>query len=435
MNAKANPSPEYLVEHLFRNYWGSAVASLVRQFGIQELDNIEDAVQESLLTALKNWPLREIPQNPGGWLFTVARNRLFDNLRSQKQFTEESESVGLDSAFAPYADTDTSRFRTEIPDDMLRMMVTLCDPCLSRESQCALTLQIACGFSAKEIAAAYFSREETISKRITRAKQKLLENVDTSTEADIGQLESRIDSVLEVIYLLFNEGYSSHQDDRLIRYELCAEALRLARLLLTSSAQNRPELHALTALLCFQSARLPSRLGAFGELLRLEHQDRTLWDRQLISEGLEHLQDAATGQTLSRFHLEAGIAATHATASTYEATEWPRILFYYDRLLELQPEPMILLNRLVALAMVNGPEVSLEELRSSQRLEQVENHYLYHSVIADLYRRQGDYDAAMTHYRRALTTAANPKEREFLHNRIEECSPLAEVKDQNRTRS
>lgn len=432
MSARDKPSPEYLVEHLFRNYWGTAIATLVRQFGLKELENIEDAVQESLLAALKNWPLREVPQNPGGWLFTVARNRLLDDLRSRRHQVGEEESpleYGYNST------DDDSRFRNEIPDDMLRMMVTLCDPRLSRESQCALTLQVACGFSVREIAAAYFSGEETISKRIARAKLKLLDAHALTDTPDKKLLESRIGSVLEVIYLLFNEGYSAHQDERLIRFELCAEALRLARLLLTSSAKNRAELHALVALLCFQSARLPSRLGVCGELLRLEEQDRNLWDRQLINEGLKHLQDAATGQTLSRFHLEAGIAATHATASTFDTIDWERILFYYDRLLELHPEPIILLNRLVAFAMVNGPKVAFEELRTNSRINRLTEHYLYQSVYADLSRRIGDYDAAVTHYHMALAAAPNPKEREFLQRRIAECGYPTANQNQNRNRS
>lgn len=424
-----------LVEHLFRNYWGAAVASLVCQFGIQELDDIEDAVQDSLLAALRNWPLREIPQNPSGWLFTVARNRVIDKLRSSRKLEKQNEFIPQTNQPTAQSEAESSRFRHEIPDDMLRMMVTLCDPCLSRESQCALTLQVACGFSAKEIAAAYLSTEFTVSKRIARAKKKLLEHTTKDSEPGAELLQTRMGSVLEVIYLLFNEGYSAHCDERLIRVELCAEAVRLVRLLLSSSAQNRPELNALAALLCLQSARLPSRLGTHGELLLLAEQDRALWNKHLISEGLEHLRDAATGQTLSRYHLEAGIAATHATARSFKEIDWSRILFYYDRLLELHADPVITLNRLVAMSMIEGPEFALTKLRANQHLRPIENHYLYHSVYADLYRRQGDYDAAVPHYRRALTSAPNAKVREFLRDRIAECGTNAEAPLQDPTQA
>ncbi len=410
-----------LIDHLFRHYWGRAVAGLVRQFGLQFLDNIEDAVQESLLAALKSWPLRGIPQNAEGWLYSVARNRLIDELRGFRSRRDQNATNDILHELPQLLENDNPRFRLEIADDVLRMMVICCNPEISMESRSALTLQVVCGFNSKEIASAYLCSADTIAKRIERARKRILDAPDSALYPDIDQLDARIDSVLEVIYLLFNEGYSAYHHEELIRFELCAEALRLVRVLLSSRYGSLPVCRALAALLCFQSARLTSRQGNLGELVLLEDQDRALWDGQLIAEGMDNLEQAATGKSLSRYHLEAAIAACHISAKSYSDTDWQQIVYYYDRLIEIQPGLMVQLNRLVAVSMIEGPRAALDEIEENQALRSLDKHHQCEAVIASLYHRLGDIASASKHYQSAFETATNPRVRDFLLSRIAEC--------------
>ncbi len=410
-----------LVEHLFRHHWGVAVSGLTRQFGVQKLDEIEDAVQESYLVALRVWPTRGVPLDPEAWLYTVARNRLLDRVRSARSFQEINAIENMDKAPAGIRDDAVPRFRDEIADDILRMMVLCCDPRLPRDSRSALTLRLVCGFSIKEIAAAYLCGEDTISKRLSRARAQLAELNAHDQEPTSDLIDERLDSILEAIYLLFNEGYSAHLGDQLVRFELCAEALRLMRLLLASNMGARAEVPALAALICLQSARLPSRLGVNDELMLLEDQDRSLWDRSLIGEGMGYLQAAAVGENLSRYHLEAGIAACHASAKNYIETNWDQILYYYDQLTELFPNEVYSLNRSVACAMVKGPEIALTELQGGESLIRIEGLYMYQATLAYLFSRQGKWNSAVNHYKLALDAATNQKEREFLQRQLSDC--------------
>ncbi len=408
-----------LVEHLFRHQWGQLVAALTRRFGFELLDQIEDAVQESLIAALKAWPTRGIPASPEAWLHTVARNRLLDSLRTDSRRNELASSLDPEN-FLPSKSTPTEPvFRGEIVDDFLRLILHCCDPEISPDARVALTLQLACGFSTKEIAAAFLTSEDTVAKRIYRAKAKLMANPPSLDDSTADLLPGRLDSLLEVIYLLFNEGYSSHGHADLVRYELCAESLRLARLLTSDSRIANPRVFALAALICIQSARLSSRVGFCHELLLLEDQDRSLWDQSLISEGLGYLDHAAGGIVISRYHLEAGIAACHAAAPSYADTDWNQILFYYDQLLGLFPDDLVRLNRAVAFAMLHGPSAALLELPAETG--QVEGYYLYHATKADFQYQTGDQTAAIAHFRRAIELAPSPAEREFLRRRLSDC--------------
>lgn len=430
-------TPNRVLDHLFRHYWGRAVAGLARQFGIQFLGNIEDAVQESLLAATKNWPIRGIPQNPEGWLYAVARNRLIDEFRRIQIAQNQSATVDYGSELFMRREIDDPQFRSEIADDVLRMMVLCCDPGINLASRCALTLQIVCGFSPREIASAYLCSPDTVVKRISRARKRIFRGQSGQLLPDNGLLDSRIDSVLEVVYLLFNEGYSAFDHEQLVRFELCAEALRLSRVLVSSRCSAQPVCRALVALVCLQSARLPSRQGKLGELILLENQDRSLWDRQLIAEGMDNLQKSATGETLSRYHLEAGIAACHISARSYSETDWPQIVYYYDRLVEIRPSLIVLLNRLVAVSMVEGPRFALTELKKNPSFGSISKHYLFKAVVASCYHRLGDLSSAANHYQLAFETATNPKVRAFLQARVFECrqSPMRDSSARSREQS
>lgn len=418
-------TPNRLIDQLFRHYWGRAVAGLARQFGLEFLDNIEDAVQESLLAASKSWPFRGIPQNPEGWLYSVARNRLIDDLRGIQRARSQKAIIDDSGEFSQWQEIDDPQFRNEIADDVLRMMVVCCDPEINMASRCALTLQIVCGFSSREIASAYLCSPETVAKRIARARTRVLGGQNGKLFPDNSLLDSRIDSVLEVIYLLFNEGYSTYDHEQLVRFELCAEALRIVRALASAKCSAQPACNALAALLCLQSARLTSRQGNLGELILLEDQDRSRWDGQLIAEGMDNLQKAAIGEALSRYHLEAGIAACHISAKSYGETDWPQIVYYYDRLLEIRPNLINLLNRLVAVSMVKGPQFALMELKKDPSFEPIEKYHLFEAVVASFYRRLGDMNSASNHYRRASETATNPAVRDFLQARMAECHQSA----------
>ncbi len=422
-----------LIDHLFRHYWGRAVASLAHQFGLQFLESVEDAVQESLFAAAKSWPFHGIPQNPEGWLYSVARNRLIDDLRGIQRARNQKAIIDDTGEFSQWQEIDDPRFRNEIADDVLRMMVICCDPEINMASRCALTLQVVCGFSSKEIASAYLCSPETVVKRIARARKRIFGGQERTVFPDNNLLDARIESVLEVIYLLFNEGYSAFDNEQLVRFELCAEALRLIRVLLSTECRALPACRALAALLCLQSARLTSRQGSLGELILLEDQDRTLWDKQLIAEGMDNLQKSGTGDSLSRYHLEAGIAACHISAKSYSETDWPQIVYYYDRLIEIRPSQMVLLNRLVAVSMVEGPRFALVELRKNQAFGSIDKHYLFEAVVASFYYRLGDMSSASNHYRRAFEIATNPKVRAFLQARMVECqqSPTRDLSAQS----
>lgn len=410
-----------LVGHLFRNHWGQGVAILTRQFGIRNLEAVEDALQESLLAALRTWPTRGTPDNPSAWLYTVARNRLIDKLRSRKR---AEDAIGIEPHDGTEPRSTDTCFRDEIVDDVLSLIFLCNDPALSPDSRCCLTLHVVCGFGTREIAAAYFTREDTIARRLTRAKQKLMSGEGRRQEALFSLLSERLTPVLEVVYLLFNAGYSANGDDTPNRFELCSEALRLARLIAAHPRVSTPEACALLALICFQSARLPSRTDEQHGITLLQEQNRALWDKALISEGSANLARSATGTQVTRYHLEAGIACCHVSADSYDSTNWTQILYLYDQLLEIAPDEIVRLNRLVALAMVRGVEIALVEAKEGQSFARIKDYYLYHATLADLYRRNGDEKAAAAHFRLACERAPGERERRFFLRRLSEYQSL-----------
>jgi RNA polymerase sigma factor (sigma-70 family) len=424
MSAQVRQKPQevsQLVEHLFRHEVGKMVATLTRIFGIEHWNLAEDVVQEALTRALQTWPYRGIPENPSAWIMRASRNLALDVIRREKVFrAKEAEIVRLieRDGSAPEAAVFLEH---EIADNRLRMMFVCCHPVIPPEAQVALALKTLCGFSVTEISHAFLTTEAAIAKRLTRAKQKIQE-AQVPFEIPIGdELTRRLDSVLQSLYLLFNEGYKASSGEKLVREDLCKEAIRLTELLAQHPAGNQPNTHALLALMLLNTARLPAREDDAGNLLRLEEQDRTRWDQAMIARGMFHLRESAAGADISEYHLQAGIAACHATAMDYQSTDWARILSLYDRLMEFEDSPVVALNRAVAVANVYGPEAGLETVRAIRDREKLGSYYLFYAVIGELEMRLNNRAAAAEQFRKAFELAETKSERAFLLKRLHHC--------------
>jgi RNA polymerase sigma factor (sigma-70 family) len=415
-------SVSQLVEHLFRHESGKMVATLTRIFGIEHLNLAEDVVQEALSRALQTWPYRGVPENPSAWIMRASRNLALDVIRRQKTFrAKEAEIARLieRDRSAPEAAIFSEN---EIADDRLRMMFVCCHPVIPPEAQVALALKTLCGFSVTEISRAFLTTEAAIAKRLTRAKQKIQE-VRVPFEIPAGEeLARRLDSVLQSLYLLFNEGYKASSGDKLVREELCQEAIRLTELLAQHPAGTQPTTHALLALMLLNAARFAAREDPEGNLLRLQEQDRTRWDQTMIARGMSHLRGSAAGGEISEYHLQAGIAACHATAVDYQSTDWGRILSLYDRLIEFDDSPVVALNRAVAVANVHGPNAGLEAVRAIRGRKKLDSYHLFYSVKGELEMRLNNHEAAAHEFRKAFELAETKSERAFLLKRLERCA-------------
>ena len=411
-----------LVEHLFRHESAKMIATLTRIFGIEHLSLAEDVVQEALSRALETWPYRGIPEKPSAWIMRASRNLALDVIRRQKSFrAKEAEIAQLMERDGSAGETATFS-EHEIADDRLRMMFVCCHPVIPPEAQVALALKTLCGFSVAEISHAFLTTEAAIAKRLTRAKQKIQE-AHVPFEIPAGdELARRLDSVLQSLYLLFNEGYKASSGEKLVRGELCEEAIRLTELLAQHPAGNHPKTHALLALMLFNAARLAAREDDRGNLLRLEEQDRTRWDQTMIARGMSHLRESAAGGVVSEYHLQAGIAACHATAKDYQSTDWARILSLYDRLMESDDSPVVALNRAVAVANVHGAKTGLEAVRAIRDGKKLDSYYLFHAVIGELEMRLNNREAAAQEFRKAFELAETKSERAFLLKRLRECA-------------
>lgn len=406
-----------LVEHLFRKSSGRITAALTGSFGLRNLELIEDAVQEALFKALRVWSYGDLPDNPAAWLMQVARNHVRDHLRRAQRWSEKGEAFAQEQASPQSPDVIFSE--EEIRDDLLRMIFACCHPAISHEAQIAITLKIVCGFSVGEIARGFLAGEETIAKRLTRARQKLQTAVPFEFPSG-PELNARLDRVLDVLYLLFNEGYNASHGEELIRRDLCDEAIRLTNLLAEHRAGDTATTHALLALFLFQRARFDARVSASGEVLLLAEQDRTRWDQAMITRGMMHLTRARAGGEISAFHLQAGIAASHCAAPSYEATDWKTILFFYDCLLEMEPSPVIALNRAVAVWKVQDAEAALASLNKIARAEELANYYLLYAVRAELHLATGNRAVAHESFAQALRLTTIPAEQNFIRRRMAE---------------
>ena len=412
----------HLIEHLFRHESAKMIATLTRIFGIEHLSLAEDVVQEALSRALETWPYRGIPEKPSAWIMRASRNLALDVIRRQKSFrAKEAEIARLMEHDGSAAETAIFS-EHEIVDDRLRMMFVCCHPVIPPEAQVALALKTLCGFSVAEISHAFLTTEAAIAKRLTRAKQRI-EEARVPFEIPTGdELARRLDSVLQSLYLLFNEGYKASSGEKLVRGELCEEAIRLTELLAQHPAGNHPKTHALLALMLFNAARLAAREDDQGNLLRLEEQDRTRWDQAMIARGMSHLRESAAGGVVSEYHLQAGIAACHATAKDYQSTDWARILSLYDRLMEFDDSPVVALNRAVAVANVHGPKTGLEAVRAIRDGKKLDSYYLLYAVIGELEMRLNNREAAVQEFRKAFELAETKPERALLLKRLRSCA-------------
>ncbi|MDA7977392.1 MAG: sigma-70 family RNA polymerase sigma factor [Pirellulales bacterium] len=409
-----------IVEHLFRHESGRLVSNLARSIGLARLDLAEEAVQDALIQALRRWPFHGIPQNPTGWLAQVARNRVIDILRRQTNFEKKKEDFA--HARMPELPRETDLGDDELADDQLAMIFACCHPLIPRDARIALTLKSVGGFSVEEIAKAFFAAPTAIAQRLVRAKKRIKEKGISLSLPDIEEKTGRLDTVLRVLYLIFNEGYTAHSGDRLIRRDLCAEAIRLTSLLSTRAETNGPKTQALLALLLLQAARFPGREDESGELLLLDDQDRNRWDRELIRRGLFHLGESACGDDLSEYHLQAGLASLHVTAPSVDAVDWKAVLWHYDRLLAISHSPVVALNRVVALSRIEGPAAGLQALAQIENSKALQNYYLLPSTKGDLLRRLGQPAEAAEEFKRALATGCSTPEMRFLQRRLQECS-------------
>ncbi|CAM2066587.1 RNA polymerase sigma factor [Sulfidibacter corallicola] len=415
-----------LVDHLFRQQAGQMVSTLARVFGSEHLDLAEDVVQEAMLKAMRQWPFCGVPDNPAAWLVTVAKNRALDLLRRKTVFRGKREAIeatllewhGETKGRGP--DVGGTRFDRELRDDQLRMIFTCCHPDIPHQSRVALTLKTAGGFSVSEIARAFLCNQGTIAQRLVRAKRRIREKGIAVTMPLPSELESRLDTVLSVLYLMFNEGHSPHEGSVVIRADLCHEAIRLASLLADHPVTMRPKVHALTALFLFQAARLPARADAHGGLLLLSEQDRSCWDRALIARALHHFERSAFGDELTAFHLEAEIASCHTLAIDSARTDWPRITMLYDMLLKIRPDPIVALNRAVALAEAKGAEEALAALDELAGHSALASYYPYHAACGEMLRRLGMGEAAADAFLKAQSLCSSEPVRVFLQRRAEE---------------
>ena len=392
-------APE-LPAHWFRRELGRLVSILSRRFGVHRLQLCEDAAQTALLQATRSWA-SGLPDSPESWLYRVAHNHVLDELRREKRDQRYLAEVRTDYA------------QQEVQDDVLRLLFVCADPALPPESQLVLALKTLCGFSTEEIALRLFQSVDAVHKRLQRARSRLREH------AEVQSIDpERVQAVLHMMYLLFNEGYSSAQPDRLIRRELCDEALRLALMLREEPAGALPETEALVALMCFHMARFDARVDGSGGLLILEAQDRSRWDRALVQRGLEHLVRSAQGETVSRYHAEAGIAAEHCLAASYAQTDWGEIVRLYEVLERVAPSPLNVLNRAIALAEWQGAERTLAELAAFEAPSWLLDYYLWDATLGELHQRCGDRQRALVHTKRALAAAPTNPEKALLEARL-----------------
>jgi RNA polymerase sigma factor (sigma-70 family) len=416
------PSAEIsrLTEHLFRLESGKLVSVLTGLFGIDHLQLAEDVVQEALVRAFRTWPYYGIPKNPAAWITQTAKNLAYDLLRREKSFREKQTeiAVSVEQWSGDSVLDDSPLFDTEIKDDRLRLIFACCHPLIGQEAQTALALKTLCGFSAAEIAKAFLTTEAAIAKRLTRTRQKIRE-LRIPFEIPSGEeFLVRLNGVLQTLYLLFNEGYKASSGENLVREDLCYEAIRLATLLAEHPLANQARTHALVALMLLDAARLLARVDTEGNILRLKEQERSKWSRPMIERGILHLGQAAVGNELSEYHIQAGIAACHCMAEDYESTDWSRILSLYDQWTKMNSSPVIALNRAVAVANVNGPGAGLEAVEAIRSRREMDSYYLLYAVLGEFEAQLNHLESAAAHFRKASQLTEVKSEREFLSKKV-----------------
>lgn len=403
------------IDSVYRSDWGRIVASLIRHVG--DFDLAEEAAQEAFAAAVDQWPAAGVPDAPAAWILQTARHKAIDRIRRKAKLEEKLKEIATPepTTASPASDYDTA----EIPDDRLRLIFTCCHPALAAESQVALTLRMLGGLETDEIARAFLVPSATMAQRIVRAKKKIRGAGIPYVVPETGDMPGRLDAVLTIIYLIFNEGYSATRGEALVRTDLCAEAIRLARVVRALMSPPPGEATGLLALMLLHDSRRTTRLDAAGDIVLLEDQDRTLWDRQQIEEALPLAAEAVRDQ-IGPYSVQAAIGAVHCQALRPEETDWPQIVRLYDLLLRIQPSPIIELNRAVAVAMASGPRAGLELIEGIAAGGALDGYHLLYAARADLLRRLGSSAEAAQSYERALELVTNESERRFLKRRLRE---------------
>ncbi|HYG18709.1 MAG TPA: sigma-70 family RNA polymerase sigma factor [Ohtaekwangia sp.] len=414
------PNIRPAIDNLFRHEAGKMVSLLTRIFGAHNLELAEDVVQDTLVKALEYWKIRGIPDNPSAWMLTVARNKVLDVLRRERHHKEfaRDTSVLLKSEYSAGATVDHLFRQHPIEDEQLRMMFVCCHPGIPGEGQVALILKTLCGFSVAEIARAFVTNQENITKRLFRAREYFRQHQVPFELPAVEALDDRLARVIEAIYFLFNEGYNATHHIHLIRDDMVEEALRLGNLLLGHEATRRPETFALLSLMCLQASRLYGRIDSDGNLLLLRDQDRSQWNAELIDKGRGFLNQASQGTQTSKYHFEAAIAFEHCIAKTYGDTNWKRILQLYDWLLQLQPNGVVQLNRLIAYAALHGIAAALPAMEKLKDDPALKHYYLLYATLGDWHAQRKDNATAADYLRQASMLAAAPAEKKFLEGRI-----------------
>ncbi|MEO9511489.1 MAG: sigma-70 family RNA polymerase sigma factor [Flavobacteriaceae bacterium] len=413
MNSQQSKKANQLTSHFFRNEYGKLVAVITRYLGNAHVETAEDIVQETLLKATEHWEMKGIPENPKAWLYTTAKNLTLNVLKRKKYQREYESQTDQKSEM-----NEIGFFSDElIEDSQLKMMFACCHPSVSENSQIALILKILSGFSVSEIANAFFSNEETINKRLVRGRLQLRKvKIDLSLKFDI---DKRLEAVLKTIYLLFNEGYFPASKNQVIRFDLCLEAIRLARLLEESTViANKTACSALLALMYFNASRFASRVSDTGEIIDLKEQDRSKWDSLLIQRGMQHLNNITLTKTITKYSILAAISANHCISESYKKTNWDEILSLYDQLMLLEDSPITQLNRSVALAEVKGVQAAISTLETLGKESDINNYFLYHFTLAEFHKTNKTFKKAYSAYNRALNLAKNPRDKELLKKKL-----------------